>query len=384
MHCERKKAFFLTRGRRASQNYKQMIPIRLTAARVIGERITMSVEETLKHIGTYWDIYRYLGREERSFDDIKKYLMKECDKPESTARANISGFKTARDTIIKISQDGKSVSVDPQKWNNLFWTMDNRMHFTDYDDRAKELKEVFDAYYEGVEENADLSQELRELEEELSKEKRKRQVDVEEWKSRNEVLQGKIKDCELKNCYQQIYYMDRLLNPPKVEIREAFTPNRYEYECDVYEYLRRNYNAPDAQDVVLKNHYKKFATIREEEIAEMKKHYEDYKSKKYGPLGKVIMFIVCMYRRFIGKRYEWAIRHFLINDIRREFAREMLDRKWFIASKNGKYYTRYQIVPQKQLQELYVEVERIRKAYESTYGPLDHKPENEPTGKEAE
>lgn len=343
----------------------------------------MSVEETLKHIGTYWDIYRYLGREERSFDDIKKYLMKECDKPESTARANISGFKTARDTIIKISQDGKSVSVDPQKWNNLFWTMDNRMHFTDYDDRAKELKEVFDAYYEGVEENADLSQELRKLEEELSKEQRKRQVDVEEWKSRNEALQDKIKDCELKNCYQQIYYMDRLLNPPKVEIQEAFIPNRYEYECDVYEYIRRNQNAPDAKDVVLKNHYKKFAVIREEEIAEMKKHYEDYKSKKYGPLGKAIMFIVCMYRRFIGRRYEWAIRHFLINDIRREFAREMLDRRWFIASKNGKCYTRYQIVPQKQLQELYTEVERIRKAYESTYGPMDHKSENEPKGKEA-
>ena len=344
----------------------------------------MSVEETLKNIGTYWDIYRYLGREERSFDDIKKYLMKECDKPESTARANISGFKTARDTIIKISQDGKSVSVDPQKWNNLFWTMDNRMHFSEYDDRANELKEVFDAYYEGVEENADLSQELRELEEKLSKEQRKRKVDVEEWKSRNEVLQDKIKDCELKNCYQQIYYMDRLLNPPKVEVQEAFTPNRYEYECDVYEYLRRNLNSTDAKDVVLKEHYKKFATIREEEIAEMKKHYEDYKSKKYGPLGKVIMFIVCLHRRFVGKRYEWAIRHFLINDIRREFAREMLDRKWFIASKNGKYYSRYQLVPQKQLQELYTEVERIRKAYESTYGPLDHKPENEPTGKETE
>lgn len=379
----RGKKLFLTRGRRASQNYKQMMPIRLTAARVIGERITMSVEETLKHIGTYWDIYRYLGREERSFDDIKKYLMKECDKPESTARANISGFKTAKDTIIKISQDGKSVSVDPQKWNNLFWTMDNRMHFSEYDDRANELKEVFDAYYEGIEENADLSQELRELEEKLSKEQRKLQVDVEEWKSRNEVLQDKIKDCELKNCYQQIYYMDRLLNPPKVEVQEAFTPNRYEYECDVYEYLRRNHYPEDAKNVVLKNYYKKYATLHEEEIAEMKKHYEDYKSKKYGLLGKVIMFIVCMYRRFVGKRYEWAIRHFLINDIRREFAREMLDRKWFIASKNGKCYTRYQLVPQKQLQELYTEVERIRKAYESTCGPLDHKPGNEPTGKEA-
>ena len=73
----------------------------------------------------------------------------------------------------------------------------------------------------------------------------------------------------------------------------------------------------------------------------------------------------------------------LINDIRGEFAREMLDKRWFIASKNGRYYTRYQLVPQKQLQELYTEVERIRKAYESTYGPMDHKLENEPTGKEA-
>lgn len=36
--------------------------------------------------------------------------------------------------------------------------------------------------YKGVEENADLSQELRELEEKLSTEKRKRQVDVEEVK----------------------------------------------------------------------------------------------------------------------------------------------------------------------------------------------------------
>lgn len=211
------------------------------------------------------------------------------------------------------------------------------MHFSEYDDRANELKEVFDAYYEGVEENADLSQELRELEDELSKEKRKRQADVEDWKSRNEALQDKIKDCELKNCYQQIYYMDRLLNPPKVEVQEAFTPNRYGYECDVYEYLRRNHYPEDAKDVVLKKYYEKYATLHEEEITEMKKHYEDYKSKKYGPLGKVIMFIVCMYRRFIGKRYEWAIRHFLINDIRREFAREMLDRRWFIASKNGKY-----------------------------------------------
>ncbi len=72
-----------------------------------------------------------------------------------------------------ISSDGKSVSVDPQKWNNLFWTMDNRMHFSEYDDRANELKEVFDAYYEGVEESADLSLELDRAREDLAKEESK-------------------------------------------------------------------------------------------------------------------------------------------------------------------------------------------------------------------
>lgn len=343
----------------------------------------MSVEETLKHIGTYWDIYRYLGRETRSFDDIKKYLMKKCGKPESTARANVSGFKTARDTIIKISPDGKSVSVDPQKWNNLFWTMDEWMHFSEYDDRANELKEVCDAVYSSSDEIAELMCERDKLQEKLSREEAKHQFDIDDWKSRNEVLQSRIKEWELKNCYQQIYYMDRLLNPPKVEIQEVFTSDRYEYDCDVYEYLRKNHYPADAKDVVLKNRYKKYAVTHEKEIEEMRKHYEDYKSKNYGPIGKIIMFIVCMRRRFIGKRYEWAIRHFLINDIRREFAREMLDGKWFIASKNGKYFTRYKIVPKEKLQELYAEVERIRKAYETTCGPLDHKPGNEPTGKEA-
>lgn len=340
----------------------------------------MNVEETLKHIGTYWDIYRYIGKEKRSFDDIKKYLMKECDKPESTARANISGFKTARDTIIKISSDGKSVSVDPQKWNDLFWTMDERMHFSEYDDRAQESKAYFDAYIEGADEIADLTFERDKLQEKLQEEQTKHQADIADWKSRNMVLQRHIKEWELKNCYQQIYYMNRLLDPPKVEIQEAYTANRYEFECDVYEYLRKNHYPPDAEAVVLKDCYKKYATTHEEEIEEMRKHYEDYKSKKYGPIGKAIMFIVCIYRRFVGKRYEWAIQHFLINDIRREFAREMLEGKWFIASKNGKYLTRYRVIPEKEFQEMKDEVERIRKAYESTFGPMDHKPKNEPNG----
>ena len=254
------------------------------------------------------------------------------------------------------------------------------MHFSEYDDRAQESKAYFDAYIEGADEIADLTFERDKLQEELSKQEEKHQKDIADWKSRNTVLQRHIKEWELKNCYQQIYYMDRLLNPPKVEIQEVFTANSREYEYDIYNFLRKNNSSEDAQAVVLKNYYKKYATTHEEEITKMKQHYEDYKSKGLGSIGRVIMFIVCLRRRFIGKRYEWAIRHFLINDIRREFAREMLEGKWFIASKNGKHLTRYRVIPDKEFQEMKDEVERIRKAYESTFGPMDQKSDKEVSG----
>ncbi len=51
--------------------------------------------------------------------------------------------------------------------------------------------------------------------------------------------------------------MDRLLNPPKVEIQKVFTANRSEYEHDIYDFLRKNSSSEDAQAVVLKNYYKK-------------------------------------------------------------------------------------------------------------------------------
>ena len=79
----------------------------------------MNIAETIKHLGNHWELYCLAGDGEYSFDRAKKYLMDECGKPESTARAKVSAFRYARDSLIKISSDGKRYFIDLEKLNIL-------------------------------------------------------------------------------------------------------------------------------------------------------------------------------------------------------------------------------------------------------------------------
>ncbi|SCW67694.1 hypothetical protein SAMN02910400_01834 [Lachnospiraceae bacterium C10] len=102
----------------------------------------MNVEETLKHLGNHWDLYSLAGDGEYSFDKAKKYLMDECGKPESTARAKMSAFRYARDSLIKISSDGKRYFIDLEKLNILEASMDSVIHFSKIDYRGQEMEEL--------------------------------------------------------------------------------------------------------------------------------------------------------------------------------------------------------------------------------------------------
>lgn len=115
----------------------------------------MNVEETLKHLGNHWDLYSLAGEGEYSFDKAKKYLMEECGKPESTARAKMSTFRYARDSLIKISTDGKRYSIDPKKVNELEALIDSVIHFSDFDYRCDQMKEWEELYHSQSEETED-------------------------------------------------------------------------------------------------------------------------------------------------------------------------------------------------------------------------------------
>lgn len=115
----------------------------------------MNVEETLKHLGNHWDLYSLAGEGEYSFDKAKKYLMDECGKPESTARAKMSAFRYGRDSLIKISTNGKRYSIDSEKFNELEASMDLVIHFSDFDYRCEQMKEWEELYHSQSEETED-------------------------------------------------------------------------------------------------------------------------------------------------------------------------------------------------------------------------------------
>lgn len=102
----------------------------------------MNIAETIKHLGNHWELYCLAGDGEYSFDKAKKYLMDECGKPESTARAKMSAFRYARDSLIKISSDGKKYFIDLEKLNVLEASMDSVIHFSKIDYRAQEMEEL--------------------------------------------------------------------------------------------------------------------------------------------------------------------------------------------------------------------------------------------------
>ena len=102
----------------------------------------MNIAETLKHFGNHWELYCLAGDGEYSFDKAKKYLMDECGKPESTARAKMSAFQYARDSLIKISSDGKRYFIDLEKLNIIEVSIDSVIHFSKIDYRGQEMEEL--------------------------------------------------------------------------------------------------------------------------------------------------------------------------------------------------------------------------------------------------
>lgn len=115
----------------------------------------MNIAETIKHLGNHWELYCLAGDGEYSFDRAKKYLMDECGKPESTARAKMSAFRYARDSLIKISGDGKRYSIDPEKVNLWEALVDEVIHFSDFDYRCEQMKEWVELYHSQSEETED-------------------------------------------------------------------------------------------------------------------------------------------------------------------------------------------------------------------------------------
>lgn len=102
----------------------------------------VNTEETLKHFGTFWEIYQFIGCDGRTYDEIKRYLMKECDRPESTARAKINAFQAADDNLYSYHRSDKKVYFDYDKFNDLEDEIDHWLDIETNDYRGEQLAQL--------------------------------------------------------------------------------------------------------------------------------------------------------------------------------------------------------------------------------------------------
>lgn len=125
----------------------------------------MNVEETIKHLGNHWELYKLATYEECSFDYAKRYLMDDCGKPESTARAKMSAFRYSRDSLLSISDDGKRYSIDHDKVDEFEMLLDEVIHFTEFDyryQRQLEWSELCESQAQDITDWMDMYESLRE------------------------------------------------------------------------------------------------------------------------------------------------------------------------------------------------------------------------------
>lgn len=96
--------------------------------------------EMLKHIATYIDIYECLSEcegMEAPIPDVKEYLMVDCAKPESTARANVNQV-TSNDMELLCEMDG-DLFIYQDTALRLQEALEEIFHWSTYDESSRKM-----------------------------------------------------------------------------------------------------------------------------------------------------------------------------------------------------------------------------------------------------
>lgn len=99
----------------------------------------INVEEVCKHIQSYIEIYEFVQQDEKTIQEVKAYLMEECGKPESTARAHIEAVKKSETGLLQFSKNKISLSLE--KAMAFESALTDIFHWDEYDYRSGELYE---------------------------------------------------------------------------------------------------------------------------------------------------------------------------------------------------------------------------------------------------
>lgn len=147
----------------------------------------------LKHLATYYPIYEAIRCGVTDMDQIKQYLMFECNKPESTARMQISSLKYM--PLLNVKDN--LVTIDRKTALELEDELEFIFEWSQYDRRCEKIKEFEKAEIEYEKKIEALKNEIdshKSIIKELEEKCDKAQYDLYLGKCENTMLTDKIRN----------------------------------------------------------------------------------------------------------------------------------------------------------------------------------------------
>ena len=309
----------------------------------------VNIDETLKNIGTYWEVYCFVAEKDRSLDEIKKFLMVECDKPESTARAQVSAFKSARDNIFEFCENKNRVRISVDKVNALEKQMDDFLGFTEYDYRSDLLHK-----YEKTE--REWKQECQQCRKEFNA--RINRINKEAW------------NCQMNSYRKQIECLKKLLVQPVLVTNDAFIVKSEKYYKRDFSFYSNRREKEDFELDWIASQYK--VTVSSDKN-KWEAKIDAFKAKGLTLKERLRALPGCLVSRWKMHKYMWIANSVLYIDLVERFARQMVEQKWLIiADFNGKKEP-FKIVPERYLEDLRTQVEDLEKQINSKPEPKEEK-----------
>jgi hypothetical protein len=157
----------------------------------------MQLEEQLKHVHMYLPIYEFLGREERTFDEVKTYLMEECEKSESTARSYLTAIRGNNPGLFIVDEENGVMCVHPERIKDFENNLEMLFQWHLLDWRSKEMSNLREKLDEALMENKELETYFNSELADVTSTKNQLHNQVNDLKKQIQLLEDKLLDQEL-------------------------------------------------------------------------------------------------------------------------------------------------------------------------------------------
>lgn len=157
----------------------------------------MQLEEQLKHVQMYLPIYEFVGDEDKSFDEVKKYLIEDCEKSESTARSYLTTIRGSNPGLFMVDDEMGVLCVNSEMVKDFENKLDMLFQWHAFDQRSNEISELEEKLSNACRDKDEMEYYLRSEISDVTISRNQLQKQVYDLEKKIQILEDKLLDQEI-------------------------------------------------------------------------------------------------------------------------------------------------------------------------------------------